>query len=232
MKHLKLLITAVALLLVWWATWARETFPTDYVPSTTQLQMLADLNVYRKEMGREPLEANLILMKTAQDYACKMHNWNFFGHYEPDWTGPSDRANYRWYIWLVWENAVFVWTNYSATSETMLMLWKTSQWHKDNMLTRSWNEAGFWMCWLIWVQMFWKKDIPNKYIVPSKVKETSVDDWYNPDVNFTATGTVSSSTTIVKKTVPMIWKVTEKQFLINLNKLFAKYLGWRKLYIK
>lgn len=242
MKHLKLLITAVALLLVWWATRAYNTLPADYTPSTEQMQMLKDVNTYRIEKDLKPLEVNLVLMKVAQDYACKMYSSDFYSHWDEDGkTGPQQRAMVWWYKLTIWENI----DNLGPPDMSLakhLERWKNSAWHNQNMLRSIREVAWMWVCKWFAVQLFWIKFRWDDYPIPSTTAKwgtwLSIDDpidyWYSPDYNFTATGVESShpNTVVEKKTVPMIWKVTEKQFLINLNKLFAKYLGWRKLYIK
>lgn len=221
MKREKPIAAILAIALMVWVAMA-------YEPSQTQTQMLADYNAYRTQKDLPTVTASNILMKTAQDYACKMSVTNYFNHYEKDWTGPTTRAKRNWYpAWCVWENIALT-RNHPYTTQQVLTLWKKSPGHNANMVNKKWTEAGFWSCSWYWVQMFGKPaSLP--------VIQTGIGTTYNTTTTYHVTTgiTVYDRRWAITQTAygESILSMTTQEFLQFINQAFSPYLNWRKLYI-
>lgn len=261
MKHLKLLMLAIATLVIAWSVFASDRggvfTNSDWTSDgSIQSEMADSLNNYRESLGIARLQSSDLLDKAANKYACRMATNNFFGHIQPNGDGPFERVDAMWMDFdPIGENILYAPTaRFNGTPwENSLALRKTSAEHNSNMTQASWNEAGFGYCSWYRVQIF----VVNAYTKYVTEHPTFVCP-YNTEKNLPyvmfmenrsrcypapTVDTSSTNATIVNKTTPvvkptikakvlMVWNVTEAKFLANLNKIYGKKLNGKKLYLK
>ncbi len=103
-------------------------------------QVLQLVNLERASAGIGPVTINARLEDVASDYACRMIEDAFFGHYDPfSGRGPGERAVVGKYLFYN------LGENLAAGQETpaeVVRVWMESPAHRDVILGRAWTQAG------------------------------------------------------------------------------------------
>ena len=153
--------------LVFWGTLTSLlciSVPVSASKTTSDIQMLQNLNSLRAQKGLIPLVACKFLTKSAQSYAANMAKNNFFGHVGKDGSSPGDRIQSAGYNWKNPLTKSMVAENIAAGQTTVSQVmdsWKNSPGHYRNMVERVFTHVGFGMAInpsskfkIYWVQNF------------------------------------------------------------------------------
>ncbi|HEV7279561.1 MAG TPA: CAP domain-containing protein [Pirellulaceae bacterium] len=103
-------------------------------------------NAFREREGREPLDVDQTLQKTAQDFADYMAETDRYGH-QADGRTPSQRAKAHGYDYaIVLENIAFTYDSRGyeapALAEKFVQGWIESPPHRENLLDPDVTEIG------------------------------------------------------------------------------------------
>jgi hypothetical protein len=247
MKNTKRLLVIFAAALITWITNADTASLRN--EGGAYEAILSDLVTnYRLWLKLPRYEASEKLEDIAEAYAKEMAENKFFSHTEVDWTNPANRASIWWYKSIeIWENIAHNFFT-STQPEEIFKWWISSPWHE--LLLRSTNYNEVWYGYRSWyrVMMVWlnqKLQMISSYEQCDRaIKENTAEYRFEnrrPECLIEWVDSIPSTITI-KKTIPvktttvvkplMVWKVTEAQFLINMNKIYSKYLNGKKLYLK
>jgi uncharacterized protein YkwD len=102
-------------------------------------QVLKHVNLQRAMNGERPLTLDRRLTDAAQKHAEDMARRDFIDHQSPDGRGLQDRTASTGYPWrAIAENLAAGLSSPRSTVES----WMTSPGHRDNMLSREYQEAG------------------------------------------------------------------------------------------
>ncbi len=120
-------------------------------------QVLQLVNLERTAAGMPPITMHDTLATVAGDYACRMIEDGFFGHWDAfTGDGPADRAATRKYRFLlVGENLAVG----QKTAAEVMKEWMASEAHHDMILNPKWTEVGIAVRAggehsIYWVQLF------------------------------------------------------------------------------
>ena len=113
--------------------------------SALEAQVLANVNVTRRQRGLRALRFSATLSRAAEFHSRDMARRGYFSHNSANGAAfwrrvqrfyPS--AGYR--SWAVGEN--LVWASPDLTSASALSMWMGSPPHRANLLSRQWREVG------------------------------------------------------------------------------------------
>lgn len=126
-------------------------------------QVLELVNIERKKNNKAPLKTNYNLQETAQNYAERMWNENFYGHNSPEGGVLSERIEVGGYFdvdisgcnckgvgFAVGENIA----KGQSTPEEVMQDWMNSPGHRKNILSDDFAEIGIGLYGNRWVQNF------------------------------------------------------------------------------
>ncbi|MGJ3246388.1 MAG: CAP domain-containing protein [Elainellaceae cyanobacterium] len=104
------------------------------------VQRILDLtNLYRQQVGFQPLTLNQKLTQAAQAHSENMASSDFVGHVAPDGSNMSDRIRATGYrYWTIAENVAAGYSTPDATVEG----WMNSPGHRANILNPDLKEIG------------------------------------------------------------------------------------------
>ena len=102
--------------------------------------LLCLVNVHRVDNGLAPLAADPDLGEAARGHSEDMVQRGFFDHYDPEGSGPQDRAEAAGYEGGVGEN--IAWSSGERTPLAFFTIWRESAPHNENMLREDYDVAG------------------------------------------------------------------------------------------
>jgi uncharacterized protein YkwD len=122
-----------------------DTGPRADLKAVTQ-GIAAAVNAFREKEGREPVEGNDTLAKTAQAFADFMATTDKYGH-TADGRQPWERAKSNGYDYcIVLENIAYAFDSRGFDAKKLtdkfVVGWENSPGHRRNMLDRDVSEAG------------------------------------------------------------------------------------------
>jgi uncharacterized protein YkwD len=113
--------------------------------SALEAQVLAEVNVVRRQRGLRSLSFSRPLSRAADAHSRDMARRGYFSHESRDGSAFWRRvqrfygsAGYRY--WTVGEN--LLWSSPGVTSSSALSMWMASAGHRANLLSGKWREIG------------------------------------------------------------------------------------------
>lgn len=103
------------------------------------MEHLSLLNKYRAQNGKSELIYDANLSKCIDDYLRHQSTHNYYGHYWPDGSTPTDRCGHL-SVKGIGENLISAW--YLPNAQKALELWISSVAHKNNMLYTKYKYVG------------------------------------------------------------------------------------------
>jgi uncharacterized protein YkwD len=108
-------------------------------------QVLAEINVVRRESGRAALSRSAQLARAAQRQAGAMGRLGFFSHSSPDGSSPGRRITTYYHVagatsWAVGE--VIFWDDVDTSVAAVVAAWLASSSHHETLLSGRWREVG------------------------------------------------------------------------------------------
>lgn len=121
--------------------------PTAESAAAAEQAVLCLVNAERKQQGLRTLDADKRLRTAARAHARDMVQRAYFAHESPDGRTITDRIRATGYLddangWTVGEN--LAWGAGALSSpRSIVVSWMNSAGHRENLLRRSFREAGF-----------------------------------------------------------------------------------------
>lgn len=161
----------------------RRVVPIVRLPTslpTLRTQILALVNKERAAAGLDPLTYSRLLEVSAQAYATRMANENFFGHVAPDGQTLKDRISATSYYdrsfllsckcvpgFALGENLA----RGQKTPQEVVDAWMRSPSHRDAILNPDYSDIGVGVSAGYWVQHFGGKLLPGQNVHASNAVE-------------------------------------------------------------
>jgi uncharacterized protein YkwD len=113
--------------------------------SGLETQVLANVNVVRRQHGLRPLRLSPSLSAAAAQHSRSMADAGYFSHNSADGSAFWRRirrfyAQGRYGYWSVGEN--LLWASPDVDATGALTMWMASPEHRANLLNRNWREIG------------------------------------------------------------------------------------------
>lgn len=131
-------------------------------PADMRRRMLSRVNAERRSRGLSILAPSSTLDHVAQEYADDMLKRSHYGHVDPEGLTVRERALAGGYLLrFVAENLA----SGQSTVDEVMDAWMRSDAHRENVLSKVYNEAGFGLAigrnrrgyQIIWVQIFGRR---------------------------------------------------------------------------